>query len=135
MALLYINPLDSWFACFGNALLDVMQFVWILTASATYNVVECMFRIFKYIAEVSAWLVYELIPDMLNHWRKRFRLLRRYHFLTWQWWLVMIMAHWYDPGPDKGKVIAGTYWNVVHESLYTLKDDFKQLTRERRRLD
>jgi len=135
MALLYINPSDSRYACFGIALLDIMHFAWLLMATATYNVVECMFCIFEYIAEVSAWLVYELIPDTLNYWRKRACLFRQYYFLTWQWWLVMIMAHWNDPGPDKGKVIAGTYWNIVHECLYTLKDQFKQLTRERWRLD
>ena len=97
-------------------------------ASLTYNIIECMFSIFEFI-------VHELIPDMFKYWRKRAYLLGRYHYLTWMWWLVMIHAHWWDPGPRPGKEINGTYWDVVHQTLYRLKDEFKQLTRERRRLD
>ena len=40
----------------------------------------------------------------------------------------MIHAYWWDPGPRPGKEINGTFWDIVHQALYRLKDDFTQLT-------
>ena len=78
--------------------------------------------------------IYIYLPVWTQYQILQFKLHRRWVKLSISWWLIVIISKWKEPPMNPGKQVNGTYWMHVREDLYSLKADFKEIARRKRRL-
>jgi len=84
--------------------------------------------------QIQRWFIVSLGPGTIGYHFSRAQLLFRYTHLSWNWWLVIISAHWQEPPLRPGK-FNGTYWMHHRADKYELLALFKDIKLERRKLD
>ena len=70
----------------------------------------------------------------INYYFIRAQLFFRSTHLSWNWWLIIITAHWQEPPLRPGK-FNGTYWMHHRADKFELLAQFKEIDRERKQLD
>lgn len=137
MALLFLNPADSKYNWCWKSMVAMLNAI-------KYCFTAALQRIISPIASLQQTAVraYLFLIDDDIHEKRCNLMVRKLHMkvqwarLTWQWWQALIFGIWYaPPHPESGRTFNGTYWMHVNEDLYQLQKQFKQLRRERRRLD
>ena len=130
MALITCNPSDDKCAPIGCTIINVLHTCF----SITVTTARYLWDMLSWFEQIQQWLTVKFGPSFINYYFIRAQLFFRSTHLSWNWWLIIITAHWQEPPLRPGK-FNGTYWMHHRADKFELLAQFKEIDRERKQLD